>query len=1184
MLPGQPDLQLDDVGDPAALPNRGGTQPAPVQASKPWQVGGGGEVVDVPEKDHERRAYETSRSIETVPTGPRKSEAAVLDTAVLEVETLSRSSNADSASPKSPREQDCPSLEPVETAQLVPCTASKQRWPYGYAWFILSRGNPLRKASRWLLEKEVVIRDSRINVFDNFILLCICVSSICMMLDSPLRHMRHPDHGDKAIVVMADKIFAFIFIGEMALKLLAYPLIWGQDAYLKSGWNWLDAIVVCVSIIDMLVPGSSKILKTLRIMRAFRPLRIVSRNENLKIVVQTMFGAMPDLVTLIVVSMLFLLIFALFALENLKGRFYYCEPGDATLRLLGDLGTNWVTPLCLGSNATTGACPHGDVSVNPSDYSSAWINQALACPSSHQLCGGAQTFPWLRATADTPICIGRCNPEAQGENASFWSAREWLCQPAFASAAELPSECPHRDSSDYLARFSAPELDAMTRGAAYVEKMQRHLVLPCAGSTVVSGSVETPPGASAVSCRQAFCGDEAWIPQEKRDSCKSRCGRHPHFCHESCIKSGDSGSAACRSCRLECEAACQCEDFCEPLIKDAAACSEQGGQWVQRLSQNFDNVGSAFLTLFEIMSTEGWVDVMYAATDVTDFYREPVRDNQVMPFAWFFVVYIAFSFMFLLNLSVGVITDRYMDLKQAGQETTLTDAQKRWIKSNLNLFKRPLLFNVTNLHLLPEFRRRVYNFISSRTSEQGIMGCIVLNTLFLALKVFPEGLKYQGILEGLNVGLAFVFFFEFTAKLYAYRANYWKDVWNRFDFFCVVATFVGLIVRLAGFPFGTVTGVARSFRIARLFRFSSGLNKIFTALILSIPKLSNVFLVFMLFLVLFSILGVNLFAPMKLSETFNVHGNFRDFPQAFITLYRASTGEAWNEIMHDLAKSPEDYFREGTWCTPSDLWDTSDWETYQKLDARCLIDNPNSCPTYNWFPVAYFIMYTLLISYLVMNLLVAVILDGYEDGKPSHESEVIDMSIDLWRQFDPDQTLYASADDAMAFISEAVCRGEQWQRSEEPDNPMSPTEWLTSDAGVMRVKHLRAFQNMTMSVNGKVHFLVALQQVLRLVCAKHDIMKFVDIEDRIGQEVVPADIKKQLRQLKTLELKKKRPLSASEITIQQHFAILRIQKHVKEKILLRSSRDDTLAESSEVNFAPDGDSKSARQTTRPETG
>ena len=697
--------------------------------------------------------------------------------AELEVEELPDSP----CSPASPKLQDLgASAESLETLQSHE-SDGPGKWPKDYALLVLSKANPLRLACRWVLEKQVQIGESKINIFDNFILLCICINSICMMIDSPLRHQNA--HGDKAFFVMADQVFATIFIVEMLLKLCALGLWFGPKCYLRSGWNWLDFVVVIVSIIDMASPGSSKVLKTLRIMRAFRPLRIVSRNKNLRMVVSTMFGAMPDLLTLIVVSMLFLLIFALFALQYLRGKFYHCAVGAAPVSLLDDMCVgnelSCVTPLCLPGNGSLSACPHGAAVVSSVDFSAQWVNASTSCSSAasrNQLCSEAQIHPWQRATADTPICVGRCNPEAQAENPTFWEGREWLCQPALTSAAELPSVCPNKEAAVYLGGFSQAEQDSMSRGQAWVEKMQRSVVMPCGGSTVVSGNLTTPDEAAAVSCRQMFCGHRSSIPQERRESCSAKCKRPQYFCYESCdsAETGDLDSANCRSCRQECEAACECEEFCEPLIKDAAVCSEQGGQWAQRLSQNFDNVGSAFLTLFEIMSTEGWVDVMYAAVDSTDAYREPIRDN-TMPFAWFFVIYMMLSFMFLLNLSVGVITDRYMDLKAAAAETQLTDEQKRWIKGNLNLLGRGLLYNQTDLHLLPYWQERAYRFISSRGSENFIMSCIILNTIFMSLRIFPEGLNYQEDFQNVNLALSSVFFLEFGLKLYAYRSNYWKD-------------------------------------------------------------------------------------------------------------------------------------------------------------------------------------------------------------------------------------------------------------------------------------------------------------------------------------------------------------------------------------------------------------------------
>jgi hypothetical protein len=65
-------------------------------------------------------------------------------------------------------------------------------------------------------------------------------------------------------------------------------------------------------------------------------------------------------------------------------------------------------------------------------------------------------------------------------------------------------------------------------------------------------------------------------------------------------------------------------------------CVENGGRWVQSLSQNFDGIGRAMLTLIEISTTEGWADVMYAAADVRGPMLEP-KPNVGEGWAWFFV-------------------------------------------------------------------------------------------------------------------------------------------------------------------------------------------------------------------------------------------------------------------------------------------------------------------------------------------------------------------------------------------------------------------------------------------------------------------------------------------------------------------------------------------------------------------
>ena len=57
-------------------------------------------------------------------------------------------------------------------------------------------------------------------------------------------------------------------------------------------------------------------------------------------------------------------------------------------------------------------------------------------------------------------------------------------------------------------------------------------------------------------------------------------------------------------------------------------------------------------------------------------------------------------------------------------------------------------------------------------------------------------------------------------------------------------------------------------------------------------------LLFLLFFV-YSILGMNFFYNIKSQEWINDHAHFRDFGTAFMTVFRATTGENWNGLMHD---------------------------------------------------------------------------------------------------------------------------------------------------------------------------------------------------------------------------------------------------------------------------------------------
>ncbi|CAE7478387.1 Cacna1a, partial [Symbiodinium sp. CCMP2456] len=205
--------------------------------------------------------------------------------------------------------------------------ASAQR--NGYAFFIFGPTNPVRMFCLNILESEVQIGPDKIKIFDNAILFCILVSSVGMAMDSPLSD---PSAPWTQVLRRGDQVFAVIFALEMVIKLIAYGLFWCEHGYLKDGWNVLDGVVVIITLLDFLMEGSGGgFLKTVRILRALRPLRLISRNQNLRVVAQTIFSSLQDLLSLMVVALLFLLIFALFATSMLSGRMYSCNETSGTV-------------------------------------------------------------------------------------------------------------------------------------------------------------------------------------------------------------------------------------------------------------------------------------------------------------------------------------------------------------------------------------------------------------------------------------------------------------------------------------------------------------------------------------------------------------------------------------------------------------------------------------------------------------------------------------------------------------------------------------------------------------------------------------------------------------------------------------------------------------------------------------
>ncbi len=80
-----------------------------------------------------------------------------------------------------------------------------------------------------------------------------------------------------------DKLFTIIFTAELILKWFAY----GIKNYFTNGWNWLDFLIVVVSVLgsflDWLGVADIPAFKSMRTLRALRPLKALSRFEGIRV-------------------------------------------------------------------------------------------------------------------------------------------------------------------------------------------------------------------------------------------------------------------------------------------------------------------------------------------------------------------------------------------------------------------------------------------------------------------------------------------------------------------------------------------------------------------------------------------------------------------------------------------------------------------------------------------------------------------------------------------------------------------------------------------------------------------------------------------------------------------------------------------------------------------------------------
>uniref|UniRef100_A0A8D8SGH7 Sodium channel protein n=1 Tax=Cacopsylla melanoneura TaxID=428564 RepID=A0A8D8SGH7_9HEMI len=438
------------------------------------------------------------------------------------------------------------------------------------------------------------------------------------------------------------------------------------------------------------------------------------------------------------------------------------------------------------------------------------------------------------------------------------------------------------------------------------------------------------------------------------------------------------------------------------IVNDKFACIAQNYTWINS-KITFDNVGHAYLALFQVATFEGWMEVMADAVDARGVDLQPQYEANLYAYIYF-VIFIVCGSFFTLNLFIGVIIDNFNMLKKKYEggvlEMFLTPSQKHYYtamkklgrKKPQKVIKRPL----------NQFLAMFYDLSNSRRFEIAIFVLIFLNMLSMGIEHYDQNQVVFFVLEVSNAFFTTVFSLEALVKIIGLRYHYFTVPWNLFDFLLVLASILGILMEdiMIDFPVSpTLLRVVRVFRIGRILRLikaAKGIRKLLFALVVSLPALFNIGALLGLITFIYAIIGMSVFGHVRHQRALDDMVNFETFGRSMQLLFRLMTSAGWNDVLESLMIQPPD-------CDMN----------YN--------NQPNGDCGYPLLAITYFTSFIIISYMIVINMYIAIILENFNQAHQEEEIGIVEDDLEMfyirWSKFDPHATQFISFSQLADFIA-----------------------------------------------------------------------------------------------------------------------------------------------------------------------
>ncbi|XP_016067249.1 PREDICTED: voltage-dependent N-type calcium channel subunit alpha-1B, partial [Miniopterus natalensis] len=375
---------------------------------------------------------------------------------------------------------------------------------------------------------------------------------------------------------------------------------------------------------------------------------------------------------------------------------------------------------------------------------------------------------------------------------------------------------------------------------------------------------------------------------------------------------------------------------------------------------NFDNILFAILTVFQCITMEGWTDILYSTNDAAGNTWNWLYFIPLIIIGSFFMLNLVLGVLsgeFAKERERVENRRAFLKLRRQQQIERELNGYLEWIfkaeevmlaeedknaeeKSPLDVLKRAATKKSRNDLIHAEegedrfadlcavgspfaraslksgktegssyFRRKekMFRFFVRRMvkaqSFYWVVLCVVaLNTLCVAMVHYNQPQRLTTALYFAEFVFLGLFLTEMSLKMYGLGPrSYFRSSFNCFDFGVIVGSIFEVV--WAAIKPGTSFGISvlRALRLLRIFKVTkywNSLRNLVVSLLNSMKSIISLLFLLFLFIVVFALLGMQLFGGQFNFKDETPTTNFDTFPAAILTVFQILTGEDWNAVMY----------------------------------------------------------------------------------------------------------------------------------------------------------------------------------------------------------------------------------------------------------------------------------------------